>query len=180
MVGGVLLVAGASVREMSWSCSWSCSWSESGRVVGTVGEDGGDSNSGLDLDLDFDLDFGLDSDSFVGVSCAASRPSSRLALMCFRFLLEVLCAESACFRFFVLCDGLCSSFRRGRNGDCGSSIGHCPPKCSVIRDGALECEAQLFIVECRILGGIGGCGSTTASSQSSFKLQASLESLSSR
>jgi hypothetical protein len=99
LAGSVLLVAGASVREMLLSSS-------SGRVAGTGGEDGGDSNSGSDFDLDLDLD--LDWGSFVGVSDTCSRPSSRLESMCFRFLLEVRWPESACFRFLVLCDGVCS------------------------------------------------------------------------
>jgi hypothetical protein len=101
LAGRVLLVAGASVREMLSSLSLS-----SGRVAGTGGEDGGDSNSGSDFDLDLDLD--LDWGSLVGVSDTCSRPSSRLESMCFRFLLEVRWPESACFRFLVLCDGVCS------------------------------------------------------------------------
>ena len=118
----MLLAAGASVKEMSPSWSWS--WSESGRVDGTGGEEGGDFNSSFDPDLD--LDFVFDLGSLVGISCTSSRPSSRpssrLASTCFRFLLEVLWPESACFRFFVLCDGLCSSSREGCEGDCDSAI----------------------------------------------------------
>jgi hypothetical protein len=102
LAGSVLLVAGASVREMLLLSSSS----SSGRVAGTGGEDGGDSNSSSDFDLDLDLD--LDSGSLVGVSDTCSRPSSRLESMCFRFLLEVRWPESACFRFLVLCDGVCS------------------------------------------------------------------------
>lgn len=108
---------GASGMEMSSSESATVA----GAGAGGEGEEGEHKGKGGSTASFRGWDFFFGFDIRVGVSGTRSKFASG----CLRFLLEALGSESAsCFRFFVLCDLLCSTSKKGEGwkGEASTSI----------------------------------------------------------